>query len=546
MVPTLLDRSWKRRLVAQIGTILLLAPACMADEAPPDTSLAPLNVSPGRSAADDALENLLDQKVSTEQAEEELSGLVDLLRNHKVDTILDVRALEEAGLNSDSPLRIPKVSNISLRSLLEILMRAASLDYLVRDGKLLVTTTDVADNELQSIIYRVDDLVRTKNAAGQEVDDYSSLVDLIETTVMPSSWDEVGGPATIGTFQGLLLVSQTQRVHRKILDFLEALRESRAKQAASVTAEPIWVESAANAAVRREFAEKSEALLDLSFDRQPLAEVAAAIGERLEMPVVLDSRALEEAGNGSDTPITCDLRQITLPAGLTMLLRSVGLTWALQDEVVLITTEDQADNFICTVVYPVADLVRYGAPKVDAARQDFDPLIRLITQTVKPDSWDEVGGPGTIGESRRTSSLAVGQTQEVHAEIAPLISGLRKLHRPLPSGDQTARLSCAARNDSVGDDTDIITKTYVLTPQADPAALVTLLRSIDESSWEHDGAQVRASGGQLIVRNTRAVQRQVEARLSNAKALAPRGGGRGGVGGGMGGGMMGGMGGGMF
>ena len=34
------------------------------------------------------------------------------------------------------------------------------------------------------------------------------------------------------------------------------------------------------------------------------------------------------------------------------------------------------------------------------AQADFDSLIELITTTVKPDSWDEVGGPGTVSEFR--------------------------------------------------------------------------------------------------------------------------------------------------
>ena len=34
------------------------------------------------------------------------------------------------------------------------------------------------------------------------------------------------------------------------------------------------------------------------------------------------------------------------------------------------------------------------------AMADFDSLIELITSTIKPDSWDDVGGPGAIDEFR--------------------------------------------------------------------------------------------------------------------------------------------------
>lgn len=58
---------------------------------------------------------------------------------------------------------------------------------------------------------------------------------------------------------------------------------------------------------------------------------------------------------------------------------------------------------------------------------DFDSLIDLITSTVKPESWDEVGGRGSIRGFETNLSLVVSQTQEVHEEIADLLEQLRRL-----------------------------------------------------------------------------------------------------------------------
>ena len=58
---------------------------------------------------------------------------------------------------------------------------------------------------------------------------------------------------------------------------------------------------------------------------------------------------------------------------------------------------------------------------------DFDSLIDLITSTVKPTSWDEVGGPGSIKPFPTNLSLVVSQTQEVHDEIVDLLEQLRRL-----------------------------------------------------------------------------------------------------------------------
>ncbi|MDA1051586.1 MAG: general secretion pathway protein GspD [Planctomycetota bacterium] len=62
-----------------------------------------------------------------------------------------------------------------------------------------------------------------------------------------------------------------------------------------------------------------------------------------------------------------------------------------------------------------------------AALADFDTLIELITSTIKPDTWDEVGGPGAIEPFPTNLSLVISQTQDVHEQIADLLEQLRRL-----------------------------------------------------------------------------------------------------------------------
>lgn len=61
------------------------------------------------------------------------------------------------------------------------------------------------------------------------------------------------------------------------------------------------------------------------------------------------------------------------------------------------------------------------------AGPDFDSLIELITTTIAPQSWQEVGGPGAISGYENNLSLVVSQTQEVHEQIADLLEQLRRL-----------------------------------------------------------------------------------------------------------------------
>ena len=62
-----------------------------------------------------------------------------------------------------------------------------------------------------------------------------------------------------------------------------------------------------------------------------------------------------------------------------------------------------------------------------AVEADFDSLIELITSTIAPLTWDEVGGVGSIAGFETNLSLVVSQTQEVHEQIVDLLEQLRRL-----------------------------------------------------------------------------------------------------------------------
>ncbi|MBL8829363.1 MAG: hypothetical protein JNM18_20430, partial [Planctomycetaceae bacterium] len=61
------------------------------------------------------------------------------------------------------------------------------------------------------------------------------------------------------------------------------------------------------------------------------------------------------------------------------------------------------------------------------AQADFDQLMQLITGTIAPTTWSDVGGAGAIRPFPTNLSLVVSQTQQVHEEIADLLEQLRRL-----------------------------------------------------------------------------------------------------------------------
>ena len=76
-----------------------------------------------------------------------------------------------------------------------------------------------------------------------------------------------------------------------------------------------------------------------------------------QIEIQMDSKALDDAGVRTDTPITKNLKGISLRSALRLTLREMDLTYVIKDEVLLITTPEVVDTMLTTKVYPVADLV---------------------------------------------------------------------------------------------------------------------------------------------------------------------------------------------
>jgi general secretion pathway protein D len=58
---------------------------------------------------------------------------------------------------------------------------------------------------------------------------------------------------------------------------------------------------------------------------------------------------------------------------------------------------------------------------------DFESLIELITATIAPTTWSDVGGAGAVKQFAGNLSLVISQTQEVHEQISDLLEQLRRL-----------------------------------------------------------------------------------------------------------------------
>jgi hypothetical protein len=157
--------------------------------------------------------------------------------------------------------------------------------------------------------------------------------------------------------------------------------------------------------------------------------------------VLIDRRALDDVGLGSDTPVTFDVSDMSLGAALTLMLKQLDLTYVVRYEALHITTPEEAEEELTTVAYPVTDLIRYRDPD-GKSWSDFDTLIETITSTIAPDAWDEVGGAGAIEAMpiQDTDVLVISQTQQTQREIASVLQRLRAVSRKnRPDGEVPVR-----------------------------------------------------------------------------------------------------------
>lgn len=61
-------------------------------------------------------------------------------------------------------------------------------------------------------------------------------------------------------------------------------------------------------------------------------------------------------------------------------------------------------------------------------------LVDAITNTIDPDSWEELGGPGTYTYVKETGCLVIRQTWAVHRKILQLLRDLRQAKHLSPGG----------------------------------------------------------------------------------------------------------------
>ena len=149
------------------------------------------------------------------------------------------------------------------------------------------------------------------------------------------------------------------------------------------------------------------------FDETSLTDVIQWLEQEAKLTVLVDQRSLDEAGILPNELVSERLQDEPLYLMLDR-LRSLSIAWRYQDSKLHLESVDAEKTY--TAQYNVGNLFDAG--------HDPDTLLDTITSTVAPDSWDEVGGPGSI--MLLGDVLFVRQSNRGHRHVKGLLAALKQ------------------------------------------------------------------------------------------------------------------------
>lgn len=447
------------------GMCFVLAPiVSTADEKPPAAEapqvveiadepklIDPATVMPEKLAA----------SATVDLSESSLREVIEWLRNEQQLVVLtEANALAEAGVQSGEPIS-DRLDDAPIYLLLNRL-RAVGLAWYYEDDILHITSIEAAEEHLTTLPYNLGDLLD----AGYDPD---SLITVIEYVIDPDSWETVGGRGAVSILGDVMFLRHTGDVHQKVEALLAAIRKH---------ARQTFVLDPPQHLVLREKLDES---VTVNFDDMPLDSAISELGSKLDIDIRLDVQALRDIRVRERQPVTLKLTDRSLKTVLQALVIDYELTWILRDGVLWITSLEEAEAFMKTAVYDVRDLCR---DEVESRA-----LEEAVTTQTSADSWDEVGGPGSI-EFAQPGTLVILNQETVHLDVLKLLESYRA----------ALRVSKPRARNAI-DPNEIITTYYRLhaVVAADLAQLLPTL--VEPNSWV-SANRPDAKGSLMLVAST--------------------------------------------
>ncbi len=180
----------------------------------------------------------LGKMVSAEFQNVPLKSVIQRLANQlDIDIVLDASGLASEGVTEDTPVTLNLRKQISARNMLLLILEPMQLKSDVYAGVLRITGKSTAA-PVYMMTYPVGDLrgLPVNDPNGKGTLDYDELIELVESTIAPETWQKSGGKGGINRYEknGSLVVSNTGDVHQQIAELFSQLRSAARKYPRSI------------------------------------------------------------------------------------------------------------------------------------------------------------------------------------------------------------------------------------------------------------------------------------------------------------------------
>lgn len=160
--------------------------------------------------------------------------------------------------------------------------------------------------------------------------------------------------------------------------------------------------------------------VSIESDSIPLDEAIATLQEQLHYRIELDIFSLEGEGLSADIPMRIHGNETKFRSVMNRMLRDQNLTFQFEDNAWVITTVTAAEDRPLNRVYYL---------EATGLTESISQAMQLIQTSVDPESWEVLGGVGTMaplptGGSNRTGIL-VSTSFATHLKIEALFDALR-------------------------------------------------------------------------------------------------------------------------
>lgn len=156
---------------------------------------------------------------------------------------------------------------------------------------------------------------------------------------------------------------------------------------------------------------------------RPLGSIVAELSASVRYPIYIDRIGLDDFGMDSNSQFSIQVQNVRLETALDMLLQQ-DLGWTVHHNMILVTSKERCEEHPIVLTYSL-DNLEFGNSSGPYGRRSENTLIDIVETSVEPDSWEMVGGFGSIQYYKPRNVLVVYQSAQTHREIERLLARLR-------------------------------------------------------------------------------------------------------------------------